>query len=112
MQILEQLILRRKTPPLLHIFGVHVVSIGEMTGIQALERLHLLLQMKPELVERQVFEYIRHGTLSLISGLTVTLGKIVSSTMGPTCHENDFFTSTIFSPKDHSPDVRSCFVRS
>ncbi|THF73425.1 transposase [Cohnella fermenti] len=74
----------------MHTLGVHVVSIDEMTGIQALERLHALLPMKPGLVERREFEYIRHGTLSLISGLAVALGKIVSSTMAPTRDENDF----------------------
>jgi hypothetical protein len=76
--------------PLLHTLGVHVVSIDEMTGIQALERLHALLPMKPGLVERREFEYIRHGTLSLISGLAVALGKVISSTMAPTRDENDF----------------------
>ncbi|WP_018752596.1 hypothetical protein [Paenibacillus sanguinis] len=60
---------------LLHTFGVHVVSLDEMTGIQALERLHSTLPMKPGLVERREFEYVRHGTLSLIAGLEVATGK-------------------------------------
>ncbi|WP_206105472.1 transposase [Paenibacillus thalictri] len=76
--------------PLLHTLGVHVVSIDEMTGKQTLERLHPLLPMKPGWVERREFEYLRHGTLSLISGLAVAMGKIVSSTMAPTRNENDF----------------------
>ena len=33
-----------------------------MTGIQALERLHPGLPMLPAQVERQEFEYERHGT--------------------------------------------------
>jgi hypothetical protein len=76
--------------PLLHTFGVHVVSLDEMTGIQALERLHPTLPMKPGWIERREFEYVRHGTLSLIAGLEVATGKMVSSTMAPTRNENDF----------------------
>lgn len=70
--------------------GVHVVTLDEMTGIQALERLHPTLPMRSGLVERREFEYLRHGTLSLIAGLEVATGKIVSPTMAPTCNEVDF----------------------
>lgn len=70
--------------------GVHVVSLDEMTGIQALERLNPTLPMKPGLVERQEFEYVRHGTLSLIAGLEIATGKILSPTMAPTRNEVDF----------------------
>jgi len=38
------------------------MSTDEMTGIQALERLHPGLPMLPGQVERQEFEYERHGT--------------------------------------------------
>nr|WP_198022988.1 hypothetical protein [Paenibacillus zanthoxyli] len=80
-----------RSAPLLHSLGVHVVSLDEMTGIQALERLHPTLPMRPGLVERREFEYIRHCTLSLIAGLwKVAIGKIVSSTMAPTRNETDF----------------------
>jgi hypothetical protein len=41
-------------------------------------------------VERREFEYVRHGTLSLIAGLEVATGKMVSSTMAPTRNETDF----------------------
>ena len=46
--------------------------------------------MKPGWIERREFEYVRHGTLSLIAGLEVATGKMVSSTMAPTRNENDF----------------------
>jgi putative transposase len=59
-----------------------VVSLDEMTGIQALERLHPSLPMKPGLIERREFEYLRHGTLSLIAGFDVATGQIVASPMG------------------------------
>jgi hypothetical protein len=44
------------------------VSIDEMTGIQAQERIAPGLPMKPGKVERCEFEYRRHGTQTLIAG--------------------------------------------
>lgn len=70
--------------------GIHLVSTDEMTGIQALERAHTTLAMKPGLVERQEFEYIRHGTVSLIANLEVATGKAIAPTIGPTRTEFDF----------------------
>ena len=40
---------------------VRTISVDEMTGIQALERLAPSLPMRPGLVERREFEYIRHS---------------------------------------------------
>lgn len=48
-------------PPILHQVGVNVICINEMSGIQALERLHPTLPMKPSLIERSEFESVRHG---------------------------------------------------
>jgi hypothetical protein len=48
--------------PVLAAAGTHVASTDEMTGIQALERLHPSLPMQPGYVEREEFEYERHGT--------------------------------------------------
>ncbi len=53
--------------------GIHVVSTDEMTGIQALERAHPTQPMELGQVERQEFEYIRHGTQSLIASWTLSL---------------------------------------
>ncbi len=44
--------------PTLAAAGTHVTSTDEMTGIQALERLHPSLPMQPGHVERQEFEYL------------------------------------------------------
>jgi len=57
--------------------GERTMSIDEMTGIQATERLEKDLSMRPGLVERREFEYIRHGTQSLIVSFDVATGKIV-----------------------------------
>jgi hypothetical protein len=70
--------------------GTHVVSTDEMTGIQALERLHPSLPMLPGQVEREEFEYHRHGTQSLIANLEVVTGHVIAPSIGPTRTEKDF----------------------
>jgi hypothetical protein len=70
--------------------GTHLMSTDEMTGIQALERLHPSLPMQPGHVERQEFEYERHGTQSLIANLDVATGQVVTPSLGPTRTEADF----------------------
>ena len=76
--------------PALSAAGTHVTSTDEMTGIQALERLHASLPMQPGHVEREEFEYKRHGTLSLIANLDVATGQLVAPSIGPTRTEADF----------------------
>ena len=76
--------------PLLHALGAHVVSCDELTAIQALERVAPTQAMQPGQVERREFEYMRHGTLSLISNLDVVSGQIVAPTLGPRRTEEDF----------------------
>lgn len=66
------------------------MSTDEKTGMQALERLHETKPVRPGLVERVEFEYIRHGTLSLIANFEVATGKVISPSIGPTRTEADF----------------------
>lgn len=61
-----------------------------MTGIQATERLEKDLPMGPGKVERREFEYIRHGTQSLIANFDVATGKIIEPTCGDSRTEIDF----------------------
>jgi len=75
---------------ILHAAGVHLMSTDEKTGIQALERKAPTLPMRPGLVERREFEYIRHGTRCLIVNFEVATGRIVAPTVGPTRTEVDF----------------------
>ena len=70
--------------PTLAAAGTHVMSTDEMTGMQALERLHPSLPIQPGHVERQEFEYKRHGTQSLIANLDVASGQVVTPSIGPT----------------------------
>jgi len=76
--------------PALAATGTHVASTDEMTGIQALERLHPSLPMQPGHVAREEFEYHRHGTQSLIANLDVATGQIIAPSIGPTRTEADF----------------------
>lgn len=76
--------------PELQAQGTHLMSTDEKTGIQALERNHPTLPMVPGLVERQEYEYTRHGTLALIANFDVALGRILAPSVGPTRTEEDF----------------------
>ena len=46
--------------------GERVVSNDELTGVQALEHKAPNLPLRPGMVERQEFEYVRHGTRSFV----------------------------------------------
>ena len=70
--------------------GVHLVSTDEKTGIQAKERAHQTLPMKPGRIEYQEFEYIRQGTCCLIANFEVATGQVICPTLGQTRTENDF----------------------
>lgn len=69
--------------------GERTISMDELTGVQALERKHPDLPMKPGHVLRREFEYIRHGTLSWYINLDVATGKIIEPSWGPTRGEQD-----------------------
>jgi DDE superfamily endonuclease len=76
--------------PLLHALGVRIMSTDEMTGIQALERAAPTRPMRRGRPERREFEYIRHGTLSLIVNFEIATGQVVLASVGPTRTEVDF----------------------
>ena len=65
------------------------VSIDEMTGVQALEKIAPSLPIKPGQVERQEFEYRRHGTQTVIASFDVATGR-VQGTVGDRRTEEDF----------------------
>ena len=75
--------------PNLYAQGVHLISTDEMTGIQALERAYPSKPMRPGTVELIEFEYIRHGTQSLIANWEVALGRVMTASIGPTRTEYD-----------------------
>ena len=69
---------------------MHLISLDEKTGIQAIERDAPALPMRPGQVEKQEFNYDRHGTQCLIANFEVATGKVIQPTLGPTRTENDF----------------------
>lgn len=70
--------------------GEKVISNDEMTGVQALERKHEGLPLRPGKVERREFEYIRHGTQSFIVNFEVASGRIGQVSVGSTRNEQDY----------------------
>ena len=70
--------------------GAHVISTDEKTGMQALERLFETKRVRPGLIERVEFEYIRHGTLCLMANFDVATGRVIRPSIGPTRTEQDF----------------------
>ncbi len=69
---------------------MRVVSTDEKTGIQALERKHPTRPMMPGKVELREFEYIRHGTQTLIANFEVATGEVITPSIGPRRTEEDF----------------------
>ncbi len=69
--------------------GEVTLSLDEMTGIQALERTMPDIPMKPGLSVKREFEYIRHGTQTLIASFNVATGAIALATVGDTRTEQD-----------------------
>jgi len=72
--------------------GIHTVSVDEMTGIQALERIAPTKPMRPGWEERREFEYTRHGTQCLIGNFAVVSGEVIAPTVQATRTEADFAT--------------------
>jgi transposase len=68
----------------------HLISTDEKTGIQALERKHPTLPLRPGLIERREYEYLRPGTLALIAHFDVASGQGIAPSLGPTRTEEDF----------------------
>ena len=70
--------------------GERIISNDEMSGVQALERKHPGLPLRPGKVERREFEYIRHGTLAFIINFEVATGQVGLTSVGPTRTEQDY----------------------
>ncbi len=73
-----------------HEAGGHTISVDEMTGIQALERKYPDKPVMPGKTACLEFEYIRHGTTSLIGFFDVATGRIESPYLNQTRTEEDF----------------------
>jgi len=72
--------------------GERVVRTDELTGVQALERLHPRQPMAPGRVERREFAYVRHGTRAFILNRDVVTGRVFAPTCDATQTKADFVT--------------------
>jgi transposase len=79
----------QEAPELYYRYHTHTVSVDEMPGIQALERIANRIPMQPGQPERIEYEYRRHGTLCLIGNWDVVLGQVIAPTMRQTRTEED-----------------------
>jgi hypothetical protein len=70
--------------------GINVVCSDEKTGMQALERIAPDKPTAPGKTAKFEYEYTRHGTLTLITGLMVATGLVGTYTIGKTRTEQDF----------------------
>ncbi len=61
-----------------------------MTGIQAIERAYPTQAMTLGEARQVEFEYIRHGTLSLIASWDVAAGRVLAPSLGATRNATDF----------------------
>jgi len=81
-----------------------VISVDEMTGVQALERISDELPMSQGKPVAREFEYERYGTQTVIAGFNVTTGG-VNAVCGDTRKEDDF-ASFIEDTINDNPDYR------
>lgn len=89
--------------------GTRTVCCDEMTGLQAIERAAPDQPMKPGQVERREFEYIRHGTTTVIGNWDVVEGQTFANTIEPSRTEEDF-VAHIEQTVGTDPDTSWVFV--
>lgn len=70
--------------------NTRTVSVDEMPGVQALERIATTIPMQPGQPVRIEYEYRRHGTLCLVGNWDVVLGQMIAPTIRVTRTEEDF----------------------
>ncbi len=82
----------------------HTISVDEMTGIQALEHKYPDKPVIPGKAARMEFEYVRHGTISLIGFFDVATGHMEKPYLNPTRTEEDFIEA-IRALVETDPDI-------
>lgn len=74
------------------VLSVDVLSVDEKTAIAARSRKHPATRVRRGRIARQEFEYVRHGTVSLMAALDVHTGQVT----GRIIDRNDSATFTAF----------------
>lgn len=89
-QQVEEVCRTYQEAPTLHAeTGTRTVCLDEMTGLQALERTAPDKPPQPGQVAKHEFEYVRHGTTTLIGNFDVVSGQMFAITLGATRTEED-----------------------
>ena len=70
--------------------NLHVLSVDEKTGIQAIERHEATAPKSKGGHKRREYEYERHGTTTLIAAVNVGKGELINAHLQPTRDEQDF----------------------
>ena len=73
--------------------GIHIISVDEKTGIQAIERAEPSLPMRPNSPEKREHEYIRNGTQCLVANLEIGTGKIIAPMVSSNRKNSDFLSN-------------------
>jgi hypothetical protein len=81
-----------------------ILCLEEKTHSQALERLYPTLPLRPGLVERQEFEYVRHGTIDLFTAFDVSTGEVFAQCYQR--HTNREFRHFVRALRARDPDSR------
>jgi transposase len=58
--------------------GTVLISVDEKTGIQAKSRRYPQIPARPGRDARREFEYVRHGTVSILAAMNVTTGEVIA----------------------------------
>ena len=88
---------------------VLIYCTDEMTGIQALEREYQSKKVLPGICAKEEFNYIRHGTTSLIGFFCVQTGKVMAPFLKSTRTADDF-VEAIAAVIEANPDKEHAFV--
>jgi transposase len=72
--------------------GTVLISVDEKTGIQAKSRKHPEIPGWPGRDARREFEYVRHGTVSILAAMNVATGEVIAERID----RNDSATFTRF----------------
>jgi transposase len=78
-----------------------LISIDEKTGIQAKSRKHPTRRPAPGRPARREFEYVRHGTASLIAAMNVTTGTLQHTII--TRNDSETFTAFLAEIETSTP---------
>lgn len=88
---------------------VLVYCTDEMTGIQALEYAYEDKPVMPGMSAKHEFNYIRHGTTTMIGFFNVSTGKVADPFLNQTRKDNDF-VNALDSVIQDNPDKEHLFI--